>query len=62
MAQFCPFPFVQTIAKYIFTVRNSSYGKVMFSQASVMLSIGGMHGEGGACMAKGGMVKGGCAW
>ena len=55
-----------TIFGIYFTVRNSSCGKVMFSQVSVILSmggcgIGGMHGKGGcvwqrgACMAKGGM-------
>ena len=45
----------------IFTVRNSSCGKVMFSKASVILStrgavhgVGGMHGR-GSC------VAGGCA-
>ena len=41
----------------IITVRNSSCGKVMFSQACVKNSVqggacvaGGMHGKGGACV------------
>ena len=33
----------------IFTVRNSSCGKVMFSQASVILYTGGVA-KGGACV------------
>ena len=43
-------------------MRNSSCGKVMFSQASVILSMGGvMHGEGGHVLQREGpyMVKGG---
>ena len=56
----------------IYTVRNSSCGKVMFSQVCVKNSVhrgscvcgegrGGMHGEGGAGVVKGGMciAKGG---
>ena len=47
----------------IFTVRNSSCGKVMFSQVSVILSTGGgMHGR-GVCMVEGGMHgRRGHAW
>ena len=54
----------------VFTICNSSCGKVMFSQVSVILSTGGggcgkgggmcgeegVHGKGGACMVKGGHV------
>ena len=43
------------------TVRNSSCGKVMFSQASVILSTEGGHAWGGACVV-GGCVAGGHAW
>ena len=32
----------------IFTVRNSSCGKVMFSLASIILSTGGLHDRGHA--------------
>ena len=45
------------------TVGNSTWGKIMFSQVSVILCMGGgMHGKGGHCMAKGGhcMAKGAC--
>ena len=48
--------------KTIFTVRNSSCGKVMFSQASVILSTeghawqGGMHGWGGGAYVAGEMA------
>ena len=59
--------FDPVITSMIFTARNSSCGKVMFSQASVCPRWGrGVHGEGnvrgeGACVAKvGGGV--GCAW
>ena len=46
----------------VITVRNSSCGKVMFSQVSVILSGGDMHG-GGACMVGAGHVwQGGCVW
>ena len=49
----------------VFTVSNSSCGKVMFSQASVILSTGGMRGRGhawqGTCIA-GGMHGRGCVW
>ena len=49
------------LPKRIFTVRNSSCGKVMFSQASVILSTGGRVWQRGACVVKGGMHgKGGC--
>ena len=44
----------------IFTVRNSSCRKVMFSQASVILSMGGMCAR-GVCMV-GSMHDGGHAW
>ena len=61
-------PFIMRTKFIIFTVRKSSCGKVMFSQASVILSGGGeiMHGRGvhawqGACMA-GGMHGRGHAW
>ena len=49
------------------TIRNSSCGKVTFSQASVILSGGGLHARGCAwqgvcvCMA-GGHAWRGCAW
>ena len=42
----------------IITVRNSSCGKVMFSQVSVILSAGEMRGKGGW----GVHGKGGCMW
>ena len=50
----------------VITVRNSSCGKVMFSQASVILSTGG-HAWWGCCvtggMSGGGMCMAGvCAW
>ena len=51
----------------IYTVRNSSRGKVMFSQACVKNSVhGGVHGR-GACMAcehawQAGMHGRGCVW
>ena len=44
----------------IITVRNSSCGKVIFSQASVILSTGERAWQ-GSCMA-GGYVARGCAW
>ena len=44
----------------IITVRNSSCGKVMFSQACVKNSVGGGRVWQGACMARGGHVWG--AW
>ena len=50
------FIIVQLVSQIFITVRNSSCGKVMFSQASVILSTGGVHGKGVACMAEG------CAW
>ena len=54
---------VRLFHSLIFTVSNSSCGKVMFSQASVILSTGGYAWQRGACMAKGGMCgKGGHAW
>ena len=43
----------------IFTVRNSSCGKVMFSQASVILFTGGRAWQ-GACMAGGMCGRGVC--
>ena len=57
---------IQQIA--FITVRNSSCGKVMFSQVSVILcrgvAKGGMHGKGEACVAKAGMcmAKRGHPW
>ena len=43
--------------KNIITIRNSSCGKVMFSQACVKNSV-----HGGACLARGACVVGGYAW
>ena len=57
-----------TIFGIYFTVRNSSCGKVMFSQVSVILSMGGCGKGGhawqrGVCVAKGDMHgKGGHVW
>ena len=45
------------------TVRNASCGKVMFSQACVsrILATRGVHGKGGACVARGSCgAKGAC--
>ena len=66
--------FVSYVVRLVLiTVRNSSCGEVMFSQASVILSMGGKghawQGAGGhawrggrrACMA-GGMHDRGCVW
>ena len=55
-------PWSTLIDTIIITVRNSSCGKAMFSQVSVILSTGGCAWlVGGACMV-GGMCGGGCAW
>ena len=53
----------QGLSITIFTFRNSSCGKVMFSQLSVILSggacvVGGVHG--GACVAMGHTWQGAC--
>ena len=39
-----------------------SWGKVIFSQVSVILSTGGGHAWPGACVTGGGMHGGGHAW
>ena len=46
----------------IFIVRNSSCGKVMFSHASVILSMGGHVWPGGMHGWEGHVWPGGCVW
>ena len=45
---------------HMFTIRNSSCEKVIFSQAFVCSSGGVMHGEGGICGEGGMHDEGGC--